>query len=169
MATEKQKALAQKLLRLDTKVDGQQVVIDMYQSLQFTHQLDVEMEDSVLGYMVSGMLSAQAERQADDAKTELDEMRGSLDEYAREMEVLNRPTDEKVKAWVYRHPDYIAKRKEHSRLKETAGILKFFNRAFEMKVDLIPTRAGRAKRRQELEDRRQAAVDTAKSASDETE
>jgi len=154
MPTEAQTKQLRELLQYTGERGGQALVIDMYQSLKYALDLDQSEEETLLGYMASGRLEADAFEDLEDAEIELKELRGNLDEYAREMEVLNRPTDSKVKAWIDRNEAYIAKAKAVASLRKHHKILWHFNRAYEKKLDALPSRSARSRDKSEAPIRR---------------
>lgn len=149
MPTEKQIEQLMELLQYTGERGGHELVIDMYKSLQFAIDMDQCEQEALLGYMASGRLEADAFEELEDAEIELKELRGNLDEYAREMEVLNRPTDSKVKAWIDRNEAYIAKAKAVASLRKHHKILAHFNKAYEKKLEVLPSRSARSRDKSE--------------------
>lgn len=134
----------------EDNLNGEDLSIDTYEALRFKRDLDKDLNDVVVGYQQTAMTMARAELRLDLLKIDFDAFRGELDEYARSMEIIARPTDSKVKAYIDRHEECVKRRKALARVKEKYTMLKHFNRAFAIKAELIRTRAANIRR--ELDD-----------------
>jgi hypothetical protein len=140
--------LLRRLLRVEANLEGTQLAIDAYRELQLKDDIETEMDDVLRGYQFTGVLEAHAAEQYENKETELDEFWGDQDEYAREMEVMPKATDARVKAYIYRNPEYVRRKKNLALIKRKWNVLKHLNRAFYMKYELIRTKSANVRREQ---------------------
>jgi len=137
------------LLLIKDHLLGEKIVLDVWDDLKLNEdEPEVMMQDCLFGHQLSGHLEAVAEARYELGKVELDHVYAEMDNFAREMEVMARPTDAKVKAWILREGKYITKRKELIELKMKYQFLKVLSKSFVMKADFIRTKV--ASRRAEL-------------------
>jgi len=134
------------LISIDDDLAGLRFSIDAFNDLKLSDDIDAQMDDVLSGYQMVGVLEAHAEERYDVNRVELDEYRGELDEYAREMEVMSRPTDTRVKSWIDRNEDYVAKKKRLIELKRKWSVLKYLNKAYYMKYELLRTKSANLRR-----------------------
>jgi len=144
----KKKDKIRELLYLRDFLLGEKVALDVWEDLKITEDPELQMQDCLYNYQLTGMLEAAAEAKVDIQKVDLDNMFAELDDYARNMEVMARPTDAKVKCWIQRDKKYIEKRKEIIDAKMKYLFWKHINRALVMKADFIRSKV--ASRRAEL-------------------
>ena len=121
------------------EIAGDKICWNMLQDLEFSDDVDSQMQDVVQGFMLSGSLEARAEERYECQRIELDEFRGELDERARDD--LDKITDSSVKSWIERNQEYVKRRKKLARYGRQVKLLKHMNRAFQIKAELIRTKA----------------------------
>lgn len=131
------KAVLIKMMRIECEYDGRPVKIDCSKLLTFRGELDDDRERCIKWHQRVGALMAEAIRRRDFLKAELDSLKGELDEHARKFEVLSRPTDEKVKNWVNRNPDYVNKRKMLAEQEAKVGKLNALHWSINKKIDML--------------------------------
>lgn len=142
--------VVRRLLRVEDDLAGTRFAIDAYNNLKLKNDLETEYDDVLHGYQMTGVLEAHAEERYDNTRVELDEFWGQLEDYAREMEVMSRPTDQKVKAYIQRDENYVSRKKRLNEIKRRWNVLKHLNKAFYMKYELIRTKS--ANQRKEMGD-----------------
>lgn len=135
-----------RLLRIEDNLAGIQFAMDAYDNLRLKDNIELEMDEVLHGYQMTGVLEAHAEERFEVRKVELDAFCGELDEYAREMEVMSRPTDQKVKAYIQREEKVIEKKKNIAEVKRKWNVLKHLNKAFYMKYELIRTKSANTRK-----------------------
>lgn len=128
-----------RLLTFKDEIAGQKICWDIMSDLEFTDDVDSQMQDVVEGFMLSGALEARAEERYERLKIEIDEFRGYLSEQA--VEDLVKVTDSSVKNWIERNQEYVKRRKKLARYGRQVKVLKHLNRAFQIKSELIRTKA----------------------------
>ena len=128
-------------MTFEDELAGEDILWNMLKDLEFGDNIEVDMQDVVKAFMLSGVLEAHADERYEKKRIELDEFRGELDEQAREFEVVQRPTDSKVKSWIDRNEEYVKRRKTLAKLARKLKILRHLNRAFQIKADLLRTKA----------------------------
>lgn len=133
--------IVRRLLRVEDNLLGQQFAIDAYNDLKLEEDIETQMDDVLRGFQLTGVLEAHAGERYGISKVELDEFQGELDEYAREQEVMSRPTDARVKNWVNRNEEFVKRRKRLLELERKHNILKHLNRAYYMMFELIRTKS----------------------------
>jgi len=138
--------VVRRLLRVEDNLAGTRFAIDAYDNLRLKNDIEVEMDDVLHGFQMTGVLEAHAEERYENSRIELDEFWGQLEEHAREMEVMSRPTDQKVKAYIQRDAEYISRKKRLSEIKRRWHVLKHLNKAFYMKYELIRTKSANVRK-----------------------
>lgn len=133
--------IIERLLRFEDNLAGIQFSIDAYNDLKLTDDIDEQMDDTLHGYTATGVLEAHAQERYSVSKVELDEFHGELDEHAREIEIMSRPTDARVKAWIDRNDEYVRRKKRLIELERKWNVLKHLNRAFYMRYELLRTKS----------------------------
>lgn len=133
------KSKIKRLLTFKDEIAGEKICWDILQDLEFSDDIDGQMEDVVQGFMLSGSLEASADERHERYRIELDEFKGELDERAREE--LDKITDSSVRAWIERNREYVKRRKRLARYNRQTKLLKHVNRAFQIKAELIRTKA----------------------------
>lgn len=128
-----------KLLTFEDQIAGEKICWNILEDLEFSDDVDSQMQDVVQGFMLSGALEASAEERYEQKRIELDEFKGYLDEQARDD--LDKVTDSSVKAWVERNREFVKRRKKLARYARQVKLLKHINRAFQIKAELIRTKA----------------------------
>jgi len=146
----KQHKKLRKLLIFEDELEGEPILIDMLKDLEFKDDFDSECDDVIKGFILSGKLESSAEERFELYRISIDEFRAELDDQCRETEIVSRPTDSKVKAWIDRNEEYVKRRKRLVKLKKQVSVLRHYNRAFVMKAELLRTKA--ANRRLEYND-----------------
>lgn len=130
------------LLMFSDELGGERLVIDMYESLRLKgDNPEEQFNDALIGYQVSGNLEAIAACRFEKMEVDLKALYAQMDEHAREMDVIDRPTDAKVRAFIQRDERYIKKKKALAKAKEKWTMLRHYNWAFKMKIDLLRTKA----------------------------
>lgn len=135
-----------RLLRVDDSLAGIEFSIDAYNDLKLTHDIELEMDNILQAYQFTAVLEAHAEERYDNKKVELEEYWGELEEHCRSYELVERATDQKVKAWIARNPDYVKRKKKLLELKRRWGVLKFLVKSFYMKYELIRTKSANTRK-----------------------
>ena len=133
-------------MRIDDDLMGQRFAIDAYNDLKLNEDIEAQMDDVLRGYQMTGVLEAYAGERHGVCKVELDGFYGELDEHAREQEVMSRPTDARVKAWINREEEYIRRKKRLIELERKYNVLKHLNRAYYMMYELIRTKSANQRR-----------------------
>lgn len=130
-----------RLLNFVDEINGEEIAINMFKELQLNDEIDKDIRDVVIFFATCGAMTAFSEERYERQKIELDNYRGILDEEAREMDVISRPTEQKIKSWIDRHPEYVKKRRLLLRYKRQYELLKTYTKAFEKKAEMIRTKA----------------------------
>ena len=133
--------LARKLLTLELTVRGKPIIVDAFEQLQLTDDFDSMMNDVLHWYQLSGLAEAEAEAATGNMKVDIDRFGAELEEYCRDAEVLEKATDQRVKAWINRNEKYVQKQKRLTKLKMQHSIVKHLNRCFYMQYELIRTKS----------------------------
>ena len=142
----------QKLLKFKDILDSEEIVFNMYEDLRFIEDLESMIEPTLMGYMLSGKFAAYAEERYENKKIELTEFHGQLDEHYRDLSSADsgRVTESALRSKIESNPEYITRAKRLTKFKRQCDVLKYFNKAFQMKAELLRTKA--ADRRRELDD-----------------
>ena len=137
-----EKLSVKSLLRFKDELRGESLVIDMYESLAFKgDNPEEQFNDALIGYQVSGNLEAIACCRYEKMEVDTKAYYAQMDEYCREMDVIDKPTDSRVKAYIQRDEKYIKRKKAVAKAKERWTMLRHYNQAFRMKIDLLRTKA----------------------------
>ncbi|HEC72372.1 MAG: hypothetical protein ACTSW7_01315 [Candidatus Thorarchaeota archaeon] len=138
--------IVRRLLQIEDDLMGQRFAIDAYNDLKLNEDIESQMDDVLRGYQMTGVLEAHAGERCGVRKVELDEFYGELDEHAREAEVMSRPTDARVKAWINREEEYVKRKKRLLELERKHNVLKHLNRTYYMMYELIRTKSANLRR-----------------------
>ena len=136
----KKSKIEKKFLTFRDTLQGEKICWEILEDLKFSDDVESQMDDVVRGFMMSGSLEAHAEERVDLKRIELDELRGELVVRAEE-DIVERATEMRVKSWIDRDEQYNRKRTQVARYARQAKILKHLNKAFQIKAELIRTKA----------------------------
>lgn len=133
--------IVRRILQFEDFLIGQQIAVDMYDNLKLNEDIESQMDDVLHGYQFTGNLEAHAGERHGICKVELDQFQGELDEYAREQEIMSRPTDTRVKNWINREEEFVRRKKKLLEFERLHNMLKHMNKAFYMQYELIRTKS----------------------------
>ena len=106
------KTFLKKILTIEDEMMGEEIVIDGYKSIQFGNSLSQSLEKIVKLYAVAVRLEAEAAWRLEVYKVDLQEFYSILDERTREYEIIGKPTEQRIKSYILKDPEYIAQKKQ---------------------------------------------------------
>jgi hypothetical protein len=137
---EKKKGKVRRLLTFKDDLGGEKIAFDILSDLQFTDDIPTQMNDTLVGYMLSGKLAAMAEERFENEKIKHNSFRGDLDSRARD-NIPDKVTESSVRAYIESNEEYAMRAKKVIRMKRQYEILRTLNRAFAIKAELLRSRA----------------------------
>ena len=148
MNSEPSAQLIKHILTIKASYDGEELSLDARKLLRYTEDIDADIKNVLINMQLVGSLYAEAEKDQAFLRIKLDAKRGELDEHGRDVEIVGRPTDERVKNWVNRHPDYVKLRRQYSKAVKQTKRIEILYKALEQKARLLQTKS--ANRRAEI-------------------
>jgi len=130
-----------KLLSIEDEMGGEEYIIDSYKKLKYGNDVIRDLEKVTIAYAVSSRLEAEAEYRVEVKKAELSEFFADLEEEAREYEQIIKPTDQRVKAYIERNPEYRRKKAKLAEFNRRLNVYKGYRMALKIKSDMLRTKA----------------------------
>ncbi len=145
------KSLSQNLLKNflkieDSELDGQKVDLHLLDDLLTSSDIDSEIDKISVFFMLMSSMESYAEERYENQKTHAKKIFAQLDTKAREGDLLGRPTDAKVKAWIEGHVQYRMCDKNINKFKRQMKLYKAAAAAFEMKSRMLQTKSANARK-----------------------
>jgi hypothetical protein len=144
--TKSRKSLSANLLKNflkieDSELDGQKVNLDLLDDLLTSSDIDSEIDKCSVLFMLMSSMAAHSEERHENEKTNLKKIFAQLDSKAREGDLLGRPTDAKVKAWIEGNITYRTIQKRINKYKRQTSLYEGAAKAFEMKSRMLQTKS----------------------------
>ncbi len=130
-----------KLLSIEDEMSGEQYVVDVYRQLKYGNNEIRDLEKATMAYAVAARLEAEAEYRVEVKKAELSEYFADMEEEAREYEQIIKPTDQRVRAYIERLPEYRRRRAKLAEFNRRLNVYKGYKMAIKMKSDSLRTKA----------------------------
>jgi hypothetical protein len=148
--TKSRKSLSPELLKFlhieDSDLDGEKVDLDLLDDLLTSKDIDSEIDKISVYFMLMSSMAAHAQQRYEDTKTQLKKIFGQLDDKARNSDLLGRPTDAKVKAWIEANPLYQKIQRRINLYERQYNIFNAAARAFEMKSRMLQTKSANTRK-----------------------
>lgn len=149
--TKSRKSLSADLLKKflhieDSELDGQKVDLHLLDDLLTSSDIDSEIDKISVFFMLMSSMEAYAEERYENEKNHSKKIYAELDSKAREGDLLGRPTDAKVKAWIEGHSIYRNVDKKINKYKRQMKLYKGAAAAFEMKSKMLQTKSANTRK-----------------------
>jgi hypothetical protein len=135
-----QSQLSHFLQRTDV-LGGKKIVVRLLDDLLVSQDIDSELEKLPVLYMFISTLTIQARERLDMWNNKLKAYEAELDERARDGEIMSRPTEAKIRAWIARDPEYQIMMKKQKKYYSAYKFYESALRAFELKSRMLQTRS----------------------------
>lgn len=116
---------------------GEKVSIDTEKMLSYSADIDDEREYVVKEYQRVGSMIEEMKKKVSFAKIELDNLYGNLEEHARNVGVMTKVTDEKVKNYIKRDLNYVNARKQIAKMESVVGKLVTLQNSLRYKKQML--------------------------------
>jgi hypothetical protein len=125
----------------DPDLDGQKVNLDLLDDLLTSSDIDSEIDKCSVMFMLMSSMEAHAEERYENEKINRDKIFGELDSKARDGDLLGRPTDAKVKAWIEGNVNFRNVGRRVNKFKRQMKKFRGAALAIEMKSRMLQTKS----------------------------
>jgi hypothetical protein len=136
-------------MRVKDELKGEEIDIDLLDGLLASEDIDSEVDNVPIGYMLMSSMAAEAEERYENQKIAIKFYRGELNEKAHDGAITARVTDSKVEAFIDRDVKYLKMVRRLNKYKKQMTVYVQAYKAYDIKSSMLQTKS--ANRRKLME------------------